>query len=41
MPQQSFFYDRIVPTLLLLFAIVTVALILFAVGILTGLIAWA
>ena len=40
MPEQSFFYDRVVPALLIFFALVTGALILFAVGVFTGLVVW-
>lgn len=37
-PQGSAFYGRVLPILIVIMAIVTVALILFAVGVLVGLV---
>jgi hypothetical protein len=38
MPQNSLFFDRVIPILLILMAIVTISLILFAVGVLLGIV---
>ena len=38
MPENSTLYEKIVPTLLVFMAVVMVGLILFAVGVLTGLV---
>jgi hypothetical protein len=38
MPQHSFFFDRIVPILLIIMAIILVGLMLFAAGVLVGLV---
>ncbi len=40
MPQGSVFYERIVPILLVTMGVVTLLLILFAVGVLLGVIPW-
>lgn len=40
MPEESLLYDRVIPALFIAFGVVTIGLILFAVGIFTGLIAW-
>ena len=40
MPQTSLFYDRVIPALFIAFAVITVGLIVFAIGVVTGLIAW-
>jgi hypothetical protein len=40
MPEQSVFYDRVLPILFAALGIVMVGLILFALGVLTGLIPW-
>jgi hypothetical protein len=40
MPEQSVFYDRVLPILFVALGIVMVGLILFALGVLTGLIPW-
>lgn len=40
MPEQSVFYDRIVPLMLVILGVVMVGLIVFAAGVLTGLIPW-
>ena len=40
MPENSTLYEKVVPALLVFMAVVTVALILFAAGILTGLISF-
>lgn len=39
-PEDSLLYNRVIPTLFIAFGIVTIGLVLFAVGIFTGLIAW-
>ena len=36
MPENSLFYEKIIPTLMIVMGIVTVALIVFAVGVLLG-----
>jgi len=41
MPENSMFYDRIIPAVLIILGVTTVAMILFALGILTGLIRWS
>ena len=38
LPQKSFFFEKIVPASLITLGVVTVALILFALGVLLGLI---
>jgi hypothetical protein len=38
MPRNSFFFDRIVPILLVVMAIILVGLMLFAAGVLVGLV---
>lgn len=38
MPEGSLFYERVVPALLVLLGIVTVVLILFAAGVLLGIV---
>ncbi len=40
MPEQSVFYERIVPLVLALLGVVMVGLIVFALGVLSGLIPW-
>lgn len=40
MPQGSVFYERVVPILLVSMGIITVLLILFAVGVLLGVVPW-
>lgn len=40
MPEGSMFYDRIVPALFIALGVVMILLILFAVGVLTGLVPW-
>lgn len=40
MPENSPLYEKVVPTLLVFMAVVTVVMILFAIGILTGLISF-
>ncbi len=40
MPEQSIFYDRIVPLMLIVLGVVMVGLIVFAAGVLAGLIPW-
>jgi hypothetical protein len=37
-PRDSLFFEKIVPSLLLLMGIITLCLILFAVGVLTGIV---
>ncbi|MCA9903513.1 MAG: hypothetical protein KC547_06630 [Anaerolineae bacterium] len=39
-PEQSVFYGRIIPIVFVLLGVVMLLLILFAIGVLTGLIAW-
>jgi hypothetical protein len=39
MPNNSFFFERLVPSLLVLLGVVTVALILFALAVLFGYVA--
>lgn len=41
MPEQSVFYDHLVPAMLILCAVMTAALILFALGVLTGIVVWS
>ena len=36
MPQESYFFDKVIPAALIALGIVTAALILFAVGVLLG-----
>jgi hypothetical protein len=38
MPEDSLFYERLIPILLVLLAIIMVILILFAIGILLGIV---
>ena len=40
MPEQSVLYDRLVPVLFVVLGIITLALIVFSLGVLTGLIHW-
>lgn len=40
MPERSVFYDRIVPLVLAILGMVMVGLIVFALGVLSGLIPW-
>lgn len=40
MPGKSVFYDRLIPALLILLAVVMALLVLFAVGVLTGIVHW-
>ena len=40
MPEQSIFFDRVVPAIFIVTGFATVALIIFAVGVLTGIIDW-
>ena len=40
MPDSSVFYDRVIPALFLAFGVVTAGLIIFAIGVFTGLIDW-
>jgi hypothetical protein len=40
MPDKSVFYDKIVPALFIILAVVMALLILFAIGVLTGLVPW-
>jgi hypothetical protein len=40
MPEKSVFYDRILPALLVVLAVVMLLLISFAIGVLVGLIPW-
>jgi hypothetical protein len=40
MPENSLFYDKVLPVALAVLGVITVALVLFAVGVLTGVIAW-
>ena len=40
MPKNSTFYDKVIPTLLIGLALLTAVLILFAAGVLLGLITW-
>lgn len=40
MPEKSFFYDRMMPLLFMLLGLTTIGLILFAIGVLTGFVAW-
>lgn len=40
MPENSTLYEKIVPTLLIIMAVVTVGLILFAFGVLVGLVSF-
>jgi len=40
MPEQSVLYDRLVPILFVVLGLVTLALIVFSLGVLTGLIHW-
>lgn len=40
MPKNSLLFERVIPALLIFFAVVTVGLIVFAVGILLGWIAF-
>ena len=38
MPEKSVFYDRIVPVVFIVLALLTILLIAFSIGVLTGLI---
>lgn len=40
MPEKSVFFDRVVPVLLVVLAIVMALMILFALGVLTGIVSW-
>jgi hypothetical protein len=40
MPQGSLLYERIMPALFLALGTITIGLIVFAIGVFTGLIAW-
>ena len=40
MPANSPFYDKLMPIIMIALGIITLVLILFAVGVLTGLIHW-
>ena len=40
-PEKSVFFNKFVPVLLILLGVATVALILFAIGVLTGIVHWA
>lgn len=40
MPEQSVFFDRLVPIVMILLAVIMVGLIVFSLGVLTGLIRW-
>jgi hypothetical protein len=40
MPDKSVFYDKIMPALFIILAVVMALLILFAIGVLTGLVPW-
>ena len=39
-PEQSVFYGRVIPVVFVILAVVMVLLVLFAIGVLTGLITW-
>jgi hypothetical protein len=41
MPEHSLLYDRVIPAALVILGVVMLLLIVFAVGVLTGLIHWA
>jgi hypothetical protein len=41
MPSDSVFYDKVMPVLFVAFGIVLLVLILFAAGVLTGIIPWS
>jgi hypothetical protein len=41
MPQGSLFYDTIIPGLFILLGVVTVILIVYALGILVGVVPWS
>lgn len=40
MPERSVLYDRLVPVLFVVLGLITLALIVFSLGVLTGLIHW-
>lgn len=40
MPEKSFFYDRIIPAMFIALGLITIGLIIFAIGVLTGFVAW-
>jgi hypothetical protein len=40
MPEQSLFFDKVVPVIFILTGLATAALILFAIGVVTGVINW-
>lgn len=39
-PERSVFYDRVLPALLIALAVLTVVLVLFAIGVLAGVVPW-
>jgi hypothetical protein len=41
MPQNSMFYDKVIPILFIVLGVVTVGLIVFALAVLTGIVRWA
>jgi len=41
MPEKSVLFNRVIPILFVLLALVLALLILFAIGVLTGLVHWA
>jgi hypothetical protein len=40
MPEQSVFYDKVLPALFIGLAVIMGVLILFAIGVLTGIVPW-
>lgn len=40
MPDKSFFYDRVIPALFIILGLITIGLIIFAIGVLTGFVTW-
>lgn len=40
-PDRSWFYDRLIPILFVVLAVVTLLMILFAIGVLTHIISWS
>lgn len=40
MPEQSVFYDKVLPALFIGLAVIMGVLILFAIGVLTGVVPW-
>ena len=40
MPDRSLFFDKIVPIMFIVLSVITVLLIAFAIGVISGVIAW-